>query len=59
MFNEMFQDAFQEEYSFLASLAHAKENGLDLEWVSTFLSDFRQTGDIRASIQHANREWDL
>ena len=59
MFNDMFQNAFQEEYSFLASLAHAKEYGLDLEWVSTFLSDFGRTDNIRASIQHANREWDL
>ena len=52
-------NTYDEEYSFLASLAHAKENGLDLEWVSIFLSDFRQTGSIRSSIQHANREWDL
>lgn len=52
-------DTYDEEYSFLASLAHAKENGLDLEWAGTFLSDFKQTGDIRASIQYANREWDL
>lgn len=52
-------DNYAEEYSFLASLAHAKKWGLDLEWAGTFLSDFRQTGNIRASIQHANREWDL
>lgn len=50
---------YSEEYSFLSSLAYAKEMGLEVEWTGTFLSDFRQTGDVRSSIQHANREWDL
>lgn len=50
---------YSEEYNFLASLAYAKEMGLEVEWVVTFLSDFRQTGNVHSSIQHANREWDL
>ena len=57
MFNDMFQDDLAEEYNFLA---YAKEMGLELEWISTFLSDYASaTSSVRESIQHANREWDL
>lgn len=37
----------------------AKESGLDVEFMDTFLQDYEQTKNITASALHAAREWDL
>ena len=50
---------FEDLNALLVSIKWAKDNHLDAEWLGSFLEDYIQTKDIRTSIQHADREWDI
>lgn len=50
---------YEDEKVFLHCLIKAKKQCLHLEWLSTFLENFKETQHIYESLAHANREWDL
>lgn len=43
----------------LRSLQWAKDNGLELEYLVSFLEDFRSTGSVMEAVWFAECEWDL
>jgi len=43
----------------LYQLEYARENGLELEWMETFLDHVKNGYSIMESCYHANYEWDL
>lgn len=50
---------YHDEQDFLRALVGAGRQGVELEWLHTFLQDYAYSQNIHKSIQHANREWDI
>ena len=44
---------------FFEALSWAKQNGLEYEFMESFLVDFASTGSVLSAIAFAEREWDL
>ena len=44
---------------FFEALSWAKQNGLEYEFMESFLVDFASTESVLSAIAFANREWDL
>lgn len=44
---------------FFEALSWARMNGLQVEFMESFLLDYGNTRDVLSAIAFANREWDL
>lgn len=54
-----FDQRFKSIAVLLDYIKRAQREHLDIEFVDSFLEDYRSTGDVLLSAAHAAREWDL
>ena len=55
----MTPERIEELRRFIGDFSWAMANGMQLEWLDTFLTEFANTEDVKLSCYTASREWDL
>ena len=55
----MTPERIEELRRFIGDFSWAVANGMQLEWLDTFLTEFASTEDVKLSCYTASREWDL